>query len=39
MDEPLPNNAEFDAPSADEAAAWDQPLLADDLEACLPPRA
>lgn len=33
MDEPLSNNAEFDVPSADEAAAWDQPLLTDDLEA------
>jgi segregation and condensation protein B len=33
MDEPLPNDDEFDEPAADDAAAWDQPLLADDLEA------
>lgn len=33
MDEPLPNNEELDEPAADDAAAWDQPLLADDLEA------
>lgn len=33
MDEPLPNNEELDEPVADDAAGWDQPLLADDLEA------
>lgn len=33
MDEPLPNDDELDSPTADDAAAWDQPLLADDLEA------
>ena len=33
MDEPLPNNDPLDEPTADDAAAWDQPLLADDLEA------
>ncbi|TXT30987.1 MAG: segregation and condensation protein B [Planctomycetota bacterium] len=33
MDEPLPNDEELDEPVADDAAAWDQPLLADDLEA------
>ena len=33
MDEPLPNNDELDETTADNAAAWDQPLLADDLEA------
>lgn len=32
MDEPLPNDDELDEPTAD-AAAWDEPLLADDLEA------
>lgn len=33
MDEPLPNNDPLDEPVADHATAWDQPLLADDLEA------
>ncbi|GDY07090.1 MAG: SMC-Scp complex subunit ScpB [Planctomycetota bacterium] len=33
MDEPLPNDDELDEPTADDAVAWDQPLLADDLEA------
>lgn len=33
MDEPLPNDDELDEPAADDAIAWDQPLLADDLEA------
>jgi segregation and condensation protein B len=33
MDEPLPNNDELDEPTPDDATAWDQPLLADDLEA------
>lgn len=33
MDEPLPNDDELDEPPADDAVAWDQPLLADDLEA------
>ncbi len=33
MDELLANNDELDEPTADDAAAWDQPLLADDLEA------
>lgn len=33
MDEPLPNNDPLDEPTADDAVAWDQPLLADDLEA------
>ena len=33
MDELLPNDDELDATTADDAAAWDQPLLADDLEA------
>lgn len=32
MDEPLPDDDELDEPTAD-AAAWDEPLLADDLEA------
>ena len=33
MDEPLPNDDELNEPTADDAVAWDQPLLADDLEA------
>lgn len=33
MDEPLPNKDELEDPTADGAVAWDQPLLADDLEA------
>lgn len=33
MDEPLLNDDELNEPTADDAAAWDQPLLADDLEA------
>lgn len=33
MDEPLPNDDELDKLAADDATAWDQPLLADDLEA------
>lgn len=33
MDELLPNDDELDEPTADDAGAWDQPLLADDLEA------
>ena len=33
MDEPIPDNDDLDEPIADDAAAWDQPLLADDLEA------
>ena len=33
MDEPLLNDDELDEMTADDAAAWDQPLLADDLEA------
>ncbi len=33
MDEPFPDNDDLDEPTADDTAAWDQPLLADDLEA------
>lgn len=33
MDEPFPDNDDLDETTADDAAAWDQPLLADDLEA------
>ncbi len=33
MDEPFPDNDDLDEPTADDADAWDQPLLADDLEA------
>ena len=33
MDELLPHNDPHDEPIADEAATWDQPLLAEDLEA------
>lgn len=33
MDEPFPDNDDLDETAADDAVAWDQPLLADDLEA------